>query len=373
MRRIRILIVDDAVVVRRLLAGAFANEADMEVAGTAPSGRIALEKIARLDPDVVILDVEMPDMDGLETLAAIRRTLPDLPVIMFSTLTRRGAAATMDALFLGASDYVAKPSKTSDPAAALECVTKALIPRIRTLSNRTFRAGPPGGQAPPSSAGCPIVARRRVDVVAIGVSTGGPVALGEILTALPATFPVPILIVQHMPPVFTRLLAERLSSRSALEVREGADGDLLLPGRAFVAPGSMHMGVARTGAEVTLRLVADPPENSCRPAVDVLFRSVAQVYEGGALGLVLTGMGQDGLNGCMALREARGRVLVQDEATSIVWGMPGYVARAGLADAVLPLDRIGAELIRIVAEGRSTDAASLERMLTGAGMKGSMP
>ncbi len=186
----------------------------------------------------------------------------------------------------------------------------------------------------------------RVDVVAIGVSTGGPQALATLLPQIPASFPVPIVLVQHMPAMFTKLLAERLSTQTALQVSEGVDGGMLTAGKAWIAPGDFHMTLARKGSSVCLRMHQGSPENSCRPAVDALFRSVAEVYGPHVLGVVLTGMGQDGLRGCEVIKESGGRIIVQDEASSIVWGMPGFVARAGLADAVLPLNRLAAEIVR---------------------------
>ena len=357
MGRIRVLIVDDAVVVRRLLDQAISSDPALEVAGTAPSGRIALEKISRLNPDLVVLDIEMPEMDGLQTLAAIRRARPELPVIMFSNLTRRGAEATMDALFLGASDYVSKPATAGGPAAALQRVREELLPRIRSLGARSADAAPlPAARRGPSAKVTPSM--RRVDIVAIGVSTGGPNALATIFSRLPAAFPVPVLVVQHMPPVFTTMLAERLASRSAISVSEGAHGEVLRARHAWIAPGDVHMSVERCGGENRILLAQGPPENSCRPAVDVLLRSVADVYGDGALTIVLTGMGQDGFRGCEAVHEAGGQILVQDEETSIVWGMPGFVARSGLADMVLPLDRITGEIIRRVEVGRPAGAGT---------------
>jgi two-component system chemotaxis response regulator CheB len=211
----------------------------------------------------------------------------------------------------------------------------------------------PGPAAAPAVT-TPVVrpANARIDVVAIGVSTGGPNALAELLPALPSTFPVPIVIVQHMPPVFTRMLANRLDGRCAVSVIEAEGGELLLPGRIHIAAGGQHLALVRQGTSVITVANDDPPENSCRPAVDVLFRSVAGLYGTGALAVVLTGMGQDGLRGAEAIRLAGGQVLAQDEASSVVWGMPGFVARAGLADAVLPLDHLAAEIGRRVAAGR---------------------
>jgi len=366
MPKFRVLIVDDAVVFRRLVAEEVAKDPALEVVGTAANGRIALAKMAQLNPDLVILDVEMPVMDGLATLAELRRTYPKLPVIMFSALTERGAAATLDALALGASDYFTKPTNLGGLDASLEVIRDELVPEIKALcESRRSQAGGVAGAAHTSPerqrrdpvAGAPgLCGQPRppgrsagpIQIVAIGTSTGGPNALADLFAGLPANFPVPIVIVQHMPPMFTRLLAERLSAQYPIRVHEGGSGALLEPGHAWIAPGDHHMVVVRDGQQTRLLINQGPPENSCRPAVDVLLRSVAQVYGPNSLTAILTGMGQDGLRGCEAIREAGGQILAQDEATSVVWGMPGFVARAGLADRVLPLALIADEIVRRV-------------------------
>ena len=360
MSKIRILVVDDAVVFRRLLTEVLSNDPALEVVGTAANGRIALARMAQVNPDVVILDVEMPEMDGLATLAELRKTYPRLPVIMFSALTERGAVATLDALALGATDYFTKPTSVGGMDGSLQLIREQLIPKIKVLcagagGQALMPAGACPADVPSASAG--LQASRRagtrpgpIEVVAIGASTGGPNALAEVFRQLPGDFPVPVVIVQHMPPMFTRLLAERLSSEFSLRVREASSGSVLEPGHAWVAPGDYHLIVVREGTQVRTRVHQDPPENSCRPAVDVLLRSVAQTFGLHCLAVILTGMGQDGLRGCEAIREAGGQVLAQDEATSVVWGMPGYVARAGLADRVLPLSLIGDEIVRRVRE-----------------------
>ncbi len=359
---IKVLVVDDSVVVRRLVARVLEEDPAVVVVGSAANGRIALAKIAQLAPDVVTLDIEMPELDGLATLAELRPRWPRLPVIMFSTLTERGAEATLEALSLGASDYVTKPTGLHNPAEAMAAVQAELVPRIKALHGRRLLSRMPQSQTPKAavtqSPAAPTVkppARptdARIDVVAIGVSTGGPNALAELLPALPGTLPVPIVIVQHMPPVFTRMLANRLNGRCALKVIEAEGGELLIPGRVHIAAGGQHLTLVRQGTSVVTVATDDPPENSCRPAVDVLFRSVAALYGPSVLSVVLTGMGQDGLRGAEAIRVAGGQVLAQDEASSVVWGMPGFVARAGLADAVLPLDALAAEISRRVAVGR---------------------
>jgi two-component system chemotaxis response regulator CheB len=327
--------------------------------GTASNGRIALRQIASLQPDVVTLDVEMPVLDGLATLAELRQTWPDLPVIMFSTLTERGASATLDALALGANDYVTKPTASRDRAAALDQVRGALVPLVRLWGRRRALAAATGRRAPAATAAAvapPVELKVRTprgpfrtpQAVVIGVSTGGPMALAKLITALPASLPVPVVIVQHMPPVFTALLAQRLDSQSSIPVVEAADGMLVQPGRVHIAPGGQHLKVESRGSGLRFRLDDGPMENSCRPAVDVTFRSAAQHWGGSALAVILTGMGSDGLEGARILRNEGARVIAQDEQSSVVWGMPGSVVREGLADEVLPLDEIAAAIVAAV-------------------------
>ena len=360
----RVLVVDDSVVIRRLITQALQAEADIEVIGTASNGKLALAKLEQLRPDLVTLDIEMPEMDGLATLPALRATHPRLPVIMFSTLTERGAAATLEALSLGASDYVTKPSNTGSLDIALTKIRDDLVPKIRALvpgmgtATRTATTRPVATVvAPRAQIGVPPM----VKALVIGVSTGGPSALAELIPNLPADLGVPVLVCQHMPPVFTRLLAERLDAKSGLHVHEAADGDVVTPGGVWIAPGGLHMVVQRTpGGSPRIATNTEPPENSCRPAVDPLLRSAVATWGSGVLAVVLTGMGQDGLRGCEAVSEAGGRILVQDEASSVVWGMPGYVAKAGLADRALPLDGLAVEITRRVA-GTTLAAARSER------------
>jgi two-component system chemotaxis response regulator CheB len=301
----------------------------------------------------------MPEMDGLATLEELRRRHPALPVVMFSTLTSRGAVATLNALTLGASDYVTKPANVGSITAAIENVRNELIPKIKALCRWKDEGNAPrpprssAEAAARSGAALRLLPAVRPEVIAIGVSTGGPNALTEIFRQLPADLAAPVVVVQHMPPVFTRYLAERLDAVSPLAVREAKAGDLLAPGGAWLAPGDFHLALARTAAGTIARLHQGPPENSCRPAVDVLFRSVAEVYGPAAVAVVLTGMGCDGRRGAEAIRAGGGRVVIQDEATSVVWGMPGSVAEAGLADDVLPLGRMAAHLAGLAARGPS--------------------
>ena len=360
MTKPRVLVVDDSVVVRRLVSKALEQDGSIEVAGVAADGRIALTKIAQTKPDLVILDVEMPVMDGLTALAEIRERWPRLPVIVFSTLTVRGAAVTLDALAAGASDYVAKPGRGGDPVENLARIREELVPRIFALCpgvvGRRHLEGirPTARPRPARTSAAPRVGpAARVDIVAIGASTGGPTALAELLPGLPASLPVPVVIVQHMPPLFTGFLAERLDGRAALRIAEATNGDPLAPGGVLIAPGDRHMVVDSFGGHFRVRTHLGPPENSCRPSLDPLFRSAADTFGPSVLAVVLTGMGSDGLRGAERVREAGGQILVQDEASSVVWGMPGFVARAGLADAVLPIGRMAREIVGRVGMGRA--------------------
>jgi two-component system chemotaxis response regulator CheB len=373
MPPIRVLIVDDSVVVRKVVSDALSVDPGIAIAGTAADGRIALAKIPLLAPDLVTLDIEMPGLNGIETLKEIRKLYPKLPVIMFSTMTERGAAITLDALLLGASDYATKPSKSGDPDVAAERVRSELIPKIKALC--TLQSSEPqSSPAPlldslsPQSFITPVSLRQSpspIDILAIGASTGGPNALADMLPAFPKNFPVPIVIVQHMPPLFTSLLSERLNRKSKITIREGEPGHVLEPGEACIAPGAFHMTVARLGYSVRLVMNQEPPEHYCRPAVDVLFRSVARVYGGNVLAVVLTGMGSDGVRGAQHIRERGGHVFVQDEASSVVWGMPGMVAKAGQADDIVPLDIMAYEIVRRVKKSRSLTSAEMGQCGTG--------
>lgn len=359
---IRTLVVDDSVVVRRTVATVLEAAGGIDVVGTARDGRVGIEQIERLAPHVVTLDVEMPDMDGLLTLAVIRERWPLLPVIMYSALTAKGAETTLTALSLGAVDYATKPTETLSRAAACEQVHDTLVPLIKLWGGR--QASSRGDRPAPIPPAAPSVAepsatrrvpRSGIELVVIGVSTGGPDALARILPMLPAQLGVPVVIVQHMPPIFTAMFAQRLNGISAMPVAEVTERTELLPDHIYLAAGGHHLRVAATSTGRTLIPDDGPPENSCRPAVDVLFRSAAATAGANLLAVVLTGMGQDGLIGAEQVVGAGGSVLAQDEQTSVVWGMPGFVARAGLARAVLPLDDIPRAIVAAVqAPVRST-------------------
>jgi two-component system chemotaxis response regulator CheB len=359
----RVLVVDDSVVMRRIVKQSLESDPDIEVVSVAANGEIALVMVEQYTPDAITLDIEMPEMDGLQTLRELRARGIRTPVIMFSTLTERGALATLDALAAGADDYVAKPANVGSVQDSILRIRLEVVPKIKALcwKSKGYRwpptPAPPNTIAPvvspsavrPSS---PSIWEQRVDLVAIGTSTGGPNALAEVIPRLPANFPVPIVIVQHMPPTFTRFLAERLSASSSIVVEEGFSGALVQPGHAWIAPGDFHMNLRRENTSICLGIFQAEPENSCRPSVDVLFRSVAEVFRKNVLAVVMTGMGQDGLQGCQHIKAAQGQVIVQDEASSVVWGMPGYVAKAGLADSILPVTEIADEILRRVNQGR---------------------
>jgi two-component system, chemotaxis family, protein-glutamate methylesterase/glutaminase len=371
--RIRVLIVDDSAVMRSLLRSVLLSDPGLEVAGTAADGASALEILRLERPDLIVLDVEMPVMDGLVTLRELRARNHTMPVIMCSSLTQRGARVTIEALASGASDYVAKPTGQAGRESAIRALAQELIPRIRALTGH-LQARPAAAAAPrtmlpmpPALPPAPQMPAKPL-VLAIGVSTGGPAALDVLLPELPAGFPLPVLIVQHMPEVFTRLLAERLSRRCPLHVCEAAEGMPATAGSVYIARGNWHMKAlpaARPGAPATIHLTQDPPENHCRPAVDTLFRSTARVYGSGVLAVVLTGMGYDGLAGSRIIREQGGSVLAQDQATSTVWGMPGAVAQAGLAYKVLPLAAIAPEILRVAghAVAPSAEVRDFARMV----------
>ncbi len=354
------LVVDDSVVVRRLVADTLAADSRIEVVGVAADGQLALAKVEQLTPDLVTMDLEMPVLDGVAAVRALRAAGHRMPIIMFSTLTERGAVATLDALAAGATDYVAKPSTTGSAREALAQVAADLVPRIVALAGRRAALADPTAGATVVSGPRPapvtgLQARRRAvparpRVVVLGSSTGGPEALARVLSGLPARLPVPVVVVQHMPPVFTRQLAARLDRIGPSTVVEAEGGEDLEPGWVYLAPGGRHLDLVPTARGARTRLTDDEPVHFCRPSVDVLFRSAVPVYGRDVLGVVLTGMGSDGRSGCEEIVAAGGSVLVQDEATSVVWGMPGSVAEAGLAHDILPIDAIGTAL------GRATGA-----------------
>lgn len=360
MGKIKVLLVDDSAVIRKVLGDVLKEDPEIEVIGTAANGKLALEQIAQLQPDIVTLDIEMPVMDGLQTVQEIRKTGSLVPIIMCSSLTAAGASHTLDALAFGASDYVTKPS--SHGANTRDVVGAELIGKIKGLA-RSKVAGPAIPQARAVACDNQVDLGGAAQVIAIGVSTGGPAALQEVLPLLPADLRVPVLIVQHMPPVFTKLLAERLSASTAIPVCEAHDGQDVLPGTIYLAPGGLHMEVKRRFGRVFTALHEGPPENSCRPAVDVLFRSVATAYGASSLAVILTGMGQDGLIGCNHIKEAGGVIIAQDRSSSAVWGMPGAVVEAGLTSSVLPLPEIAAAIVKSSSAVGTRSQNAVERQI----------
>jgi len=353
-RRIRVLVVDDSVVIRRLVTTALSEDPAIELVGSAANGVIALAKVPQVNPDVITLDIEMPEMDGITFLKHLRKDYPHIRVIMFSTLTTRGASATIDALVLGADDYVTKASNEGSLDESMVALRQQLVPKVKQFLKtppppQTARGPQPAATAAATAPGIrphAHAAHGPRQIVAIGVSTGGPTALAALVPMLPADLRVPVVIVQHMPPMFTGFLADRLQKQTPLKVLEAAEGSKVEPGTILIAPGDFHMRVRRNGTSLETTLNQGPPENSCRPAVDVLFRSVAEVFGDAAIGVVLTGMGQDGLRGVEAMREQGAYIIVQDEATSVVWGMPGAIARANLADVVVGLPLIVPQILR---------------------------
>jgi two-component system chemotaxis response regulator CheB len=352
----RVLLVDDSSVVRRVLTDVISSDPQLEVAGTASNGKIALERIAQLKPDLVMLDIEMPEMDGLATLAELRKKYRRLPVIMFSTLTHRGASATLDALSLGADDYVPKERNSLGLAAAIDDLRRDLLPKIHALCSRDIvkEQHPPRTEVKTAPiAIAPKLAESRIDLVVIGVSTGGPDALCKVLPGIPRDFPVPVVMVQHMPAIFTKLLAERLATKAAMPVKEAQGGEKVEPGTIWLAQGGKHLVIQSSRDGMFLALNESAPRNFCRPSVDVLFESAVKITGAHTLAVMLTGMGSDGLEACEQIRKQGGQIVVQDQATSIVWGMPGAVARAGLADAIKPLADVALEVVQRVMKSRT--------------------
>jgi two-component system chemotaxis response regulator CheB len=386
---IKVLVVDDSSVARRFVCSAIEETQDLRVVGRASNGQEALEFMAKLHPDIITLDVEMPIMDGITTLEHIRRRDRTIPVIMFSTLTERGARTTLEALSRGANDYIAKPSSLGGSRSAPEEVKQEIVSKIMAHTRLqklpgTVAATKLKNMAAPLSVVSPIetelkvrapgpsieapapklhgrrhetakldvstravrTGKTKLRAVGIGVSTGGPNAMAEVFKDLNRTLPVPVFITQHMPAVFTTMFAERLGTISGLAVFEATDGQEVRAGEVYVAPGGFHMEVVRRGAGEMISLNQNPPENSCRPAVDVMFRSMVKVYGQDILGVILTGMGYDGLKGSEEIVKAGGEVIAQDEETSAVWGMPGAVAHAGLASVVVPLSNIASTILQ---------------------------
>jgi len=368
-RPIRVMVVDDAIVARRLLTRWIGAEPDMMVAACLCTGREAVDQIEASDPDVVVLDVDMPELDGISALPLLLKKKHDLVVIMASTLTRRSAEISLKALSLGAADYVPKPEAAPDAAMsalfhreliekirAFGCRGRSLAGEWRKPADAVQSAVRKAESSPPrESAGFILrpFARTQPQALLIGSSTGGPQALSTLIGDIAATMVrAPVLVTQHMPPTFTTVLAEHLARISGRRVHEAEHGEAVTAGNVYVAPGGRHMRVARHNGSPVIALGDDPPVNFCRPAVDPLLASAAEVWGSGSLGLVLTGMGSDGTQGASKIAAAGGSVIAQDEATSVVWGMPRSVAQAGLCSAVLPLGQIGAKVNMLFAGER---------------------
>jgi two-component system chemotaxis response regulator CheB len=362
----RVLVVDDTVVFRRAISDALSGLPGVELVGTAANGKLALARMSTLRPDLVTLDIEMPEMNGIEVLEAMGPAGLKAGVIVLSSVTTRGGEMTVRALELGAFDFITKPDRGT-PAENLVYLRQSLQPMIRAFERRRdIRAMlgrgagmPPHADVPPvrptPTAPSPQIVRRPASgapLVLIGVSTGGPAALAALLPALPADLNAPVLIVQHMPPMFTKALAASLARKTALNVKEAQDGEIAAANCIYLAPGGAQMKVvAGPRGETVLRITDDPPENGCKPAVDYLFRSAALQFPGRAVAAILTGMGNDGTAGLRLLKRGGCRSIAQDEATCVVFGMPKEAIATGLIDTVAPLDRIAAAIVRSVREG----------------------
>jgi two-component system, chemotaxis family, protein-glutamate methylesterase/glutaminase len=373
---LRVMVVDDSAVIRGLISRWVSSEPDMVVAASLRTGLDAVNQIDRISPDVALLDIEMPELDGISALPLLLAKKRNLIIIMASSLTRRNAEVSFKALSLGASDYIPKPESTREPAAA-ETFRHDLIQKIRHLGAKVRRAVPaspspsavPAPDRPrelsprpalaPAPVASPPIIRRAFGTLAprallIGSSTGGPQALMTLVTELGAVIDrFPVLITQHMPPTFTTILAEHLARSSHRPAREAVDGEIVKAGQIYLAPGGRHMRVARNGTDVVIALDDGPPVNFCKPAVDPLFTSAINVWQGGVLAVVLTGMGSDGMRGGKEIVAAGGSVIAQDEASSVVWGMPGAAAHAGICAAILPLNQIAPKLVRVFSGDRS--------------------
>jgi two-component system chemotaxis response regulator CheB len=357
--KLRVMVVDDSAVVRGLLTRLLEADPQIGVVASVGNGQAALGALARVDPEVVVLDIEMPVMDGLTALPKLIAAKPGLQVLMASTLTEHNAEVSLRALAAGATDYVAKPSAQIMSA---QIFKHDLLEKVKTLGLAARRRQPaPARREPAPASAAPRVApvqmpvptprvRRApagiAQVIAIGSSTGGPQALLSVLNGIGPSLTLPVLITQHMPPTFTTIMAQHLTKTSGTQASEARDGEAIVPGRIYVAPGDYHMTVAVENGTKVLRLNQRAPENFCRPAVDPMFRSVAEAYGSHALAVILTGMGRDGAAGATAIAAAGGAVVAQDEATSVVWGMPGAAVQAGCVDSVLALPEIGAYLRR---------------------------
>lgn len=361
----RVIVVDDSLVSRSFVRGALEDHGEIQVVATAPNGRKALEVCSSLQPDLVVMDVEMPVMDGITALQKLREERPDLPAIIFTSTNDGHATSVMKVLGMAKTMWLSKPG-SGDGEEGRRQVRRALCDGVMQLTGRVG-SSVAGAKASKRHTSKDLTPRECKEgppfaILAIGSSTGGPNALAEVVGNLPGDLGVPVVIVQHMPKEFTKHLASRLDGLTELTVTQGVDGEELLEGHVYIAPGGYHMQVVRADGGFRLEMNTDPPEHSCRPAVDPLLRSVVQEFGGAVLGVVLTGMGCDGAAGCESIRQAGGWVIVQDEATSVVWGMPGEVCRIGAADETRALDRVAPAICRALeARGIRSLASSVRQ------------
>ena len=365
---LRVMVVDDTVLYRKIVSDVLATIPDVEVVGSAHNGKAAISKLASLKPDLLTLDIEMPEMNGIQVLEHLQKQAPHIGAIMLSTLTHEGGVMTMKALELGAFDFIPKP-QSGTMAENRKKIEAAIRPMIRAfqksarvigIGKSTARSSRPAVRStarPISSAlakrPSTVLNRSKAEVVAIGISTGGPNALAKMLPMIPKDIGVPILIVQHMPPMFTQSLANSLSSKCAVTVKEARQGEPIAPNTVFIAPGGKQMKIVAgaDGKSRVIKITDDPPENSCKPSVDYLFRSVAHHYVGRATGVIMTGMGSDGTEGLKTMKQNGATIIAQNEATCVVYGMPREAAETGLADAVLPLNQIADMIVKTVRMG----------------------
>ncbi len=361
---VRVMLVDDSAVIRGILSKTLESDPGIKVVNSVSNGEMAVSAIEKANPHIIILDIEMPVMDGLTALPKLLEICPDAKIIMFSSLTEKGASVTMKAMTLGAVECLVKPTSSQETGAGTE-FQKKLIDLIKVLVPQDQRtAGDEAITVPRSSvAAAPIALGPTADnivlqqgahiyhgkpsIVAIGSSTGGPQALFEVIKSF-KDFDVPIVITQHMPATFTKILAEHIEQQTGVPTHEGAEGMAVEKGHAYVAPGGFHMKIVKNDEQLSIAIDSGPPENFCKPAVDPMFRSLIDIFDQKILGVILTGMGHDGLNSAKLLVEKGGRLIAQDEATSVVWGMPGAVAQAGICNAVMPLSEIGPHVRQIV-------------------------
>ncbi len=362
---IRVMLVDDSAVIRGLIGKMIEPEPGVTVVASVADGAQAVKRLGRkVDIDVIVLDIEMPVMDGLTALPKLIQLDPNVKIIMASTLTEKNADISIRALAAGAADYLPKPTSTTKITGASD-FRHELLEKIKTLGAAGRKAAgrlvPKVAAAatvadPGSLSSAPVKLRKATNavppqVVAIGSSTGGPQALLALFKDLKPTINVPVVITQHMPPMFTRILADHIAKESGWNCAEAKEGDILAPNRAYLAPGDFHMEIADEPSGPVVRLNQNPPENFCRPAVDPMFRSLAKTFGSRVLGSILTGMGADGLKGGQVLTEAGATIIAQDEKTSVVWGMPGAIAAEGLCSAVLPIDELGTYIMKFMGKG----------------------